>query len=147
MRSLCIIAISDGRNISCDLLLQQGEYIFDWLVQIVRTQGVLILIVLWKCWNMRNKLIFDGIVIPQNVVVAQVWGLYYDTVKAFGVDNVTTQINTIPKEVKWQKPLPGWIALNVDGNAVTNLGLVGFGEFIRDHDGRFLRSFYGSIGI
>ena len=37
------------------------------------------------------------------------------------------------------------VSLNVDDSVFTNLGLTGFGGLIRDHEGSFLRGFYGNI--
>jgi len=37
--------------------------------------------------------------------------------------------------------------LNVDGSALTNLGKVGFGGLVHNHDGTFQFGFYGSVGL
>lgn len=41
----------------------------------------------------------------------------------------------------------GSIALNVDGSAITNPGLAGFGCLMRYAEGKFLLDFSGSVGV
>nr|KYP44262.1 14.7 kDa ribonuclease H-like protein [Cajanus cajan] len=41
----------------------------------------------------------------------------------------------------------GNVTLNVDGSALTNPGDSGYGGLVRDHEGKFILGFYGSIGV
>jgi len=50
------------------------------------------------------------------------------------------------KRVVWPKGHTGSIILNVDGSALTNPGAARFGGLIRDHNGKFIKGYYGSIG-
>ncbi|KAJ1383082.1 Ribonuclease H domain [Sesbania bispinosa] len=49
--------------------------------------------------------------------------------------------------VGWQRPQAGAVALNVDGSALGNPGLAGFGGLLRDGSGNWLKGFYGGIGV
>lgn len=68
------------------------------------------------------------------------------TVKAFGIGGTGARGSGVAREVCWKRPDTGWIALNVDGSALTNPGAAGFGGIIRNHEGRFMLGFSGSVG-
>lgn len=80
------------------------------------------------------------------MIYIQTQGLLRDVVKAYGV-NADGRCGRIPKEVSWIKPVEEWITLNVDGSAINNPGMAGFGGLMRDCDGCFLHGFYGTVGV
>lgn len=45
------------------------------------------------------------------------------------------------------KPLVDRISLNVDGSAINNPSVVGFGGMIRNHNGDFILGYSGSMSI
>jgi hypothetical protein len=49
--------------------------------------------------------------------------------------------------VRWQRPSPGWIKLNVDGSAQGNLSPLGGGGICRDNMGKFVFAFSSAFGI
>jgi ribonuclease HI len=58
----------------------------------------------------------------------------------------TTSRASVPIWVRWTPPIPGWIKLNTDGSSNGNLGPVGGGGVICDHEGNWLRGFARHIG-
>lgn len=60
------------------------------------------------------------------------------------IDNVTSEKRSIL--LHWQKPLPGFFKLNVDGSR-THQGIIGAGGVIRNHTGDWIKGFTHHIGI
>lgn len=54
----------------------------------------------------------------------------------------------VPTWIAWTKPLEGEVVLNVDvdGSAITNPGVAGFGGLVRNSAGDFLFGFHGNVG-
>ena len=48
--------------------------------------------------------------------------------------------------IGWEKPLEGWMKLNLDGSALGNLGRAGGGGIIRDHEGDWIRGYARALG-
>ena len=48
--------------------------------------------------------------------------------------------------IRWNKPDQGWFKLNSDGASQGNPGLAGRGGLIRDHDGKWVKSYMRNIG-
>ena len=48
--------------------------------------------------------------------------------------------------IRWNKPDQGWFKLNSDGASQGNLGRAGRGGLIRDHDGKWVKSYMRNIG-
>lgn len=59
----------------------------------------------------------------------------------------STQEQTPPRTIAWQRPKATSVVLNVDGSALTNPGKAGFGGLVRNSDGEFVFGFYGSAGL
>lgn len=49
-------------------------------------------------------------------------------------------------QVAWEPPRPGWIKLNSDGSQNHNSGLYACGGLLRDHEGRFITSYFSNLG-
>ncbi|CAI0389172.1 unnamed protein product [Linum tenue] len=48
--------------------------------------------------------------------------------------------------INWQKPPPGWVALNSDGSVVLASGSASAGGVIRDSSGQFMKGFSVNLG-
>ena len=49
--------------------------------------------------------------------------------------------------IRWEKPSPGWVRLNIDGSALGNPGRAGCGGIIRNDRGDWLGGFSRCIGV
>ena len=49
--------------------------------------------------------------------------------------------------IRWEKPSPGWVRLNIDGLALGNLCRAGCGGIIRNDRGEWLGGFSRCIGV
>ena len=49
--------------------------------------------------------------------------------------------------IRWEKPSPGWVCLNIDGSTLRNLGRAGYGGTIRNDRGEWLGGFSRCIGV
>ena len=49
--------------------------------------------------------------------------------------------------IKWEKPSPGWVRLNIDGSALGNPGRAGCGGIIRNDRGDWLGGFSRCIRV
>ncbi|KAK9985577.1 hypothetical protein SO802_030528 [Lithocarpus litseifolius] len=47
----------------------------------------------------------------------------------------------ILKSIRWEKPMNGWLTLNTDGSAASNIGTAGGGGLIRDENGDWVTGF------
>ena len=63
----------------------------------------------------------------------------------FYVGKIKMQWSMVVIPVKWNKPLPGWYKLNIDGASLGNLGRVRGGGLIRDSSRNWVESFSRSI--
>lgn len=79
-------------------------------------------------------------------IVAGSLALYQQILQAYNHMGEGAQARIEAREVTWSRPQQDNVALNVDGSALTNPGLAGFGGLIRDHTGEFRRGFLGSVG-
>ena len=51
------------------------------------------------------------------------------------------------KQVRWEKPQPGWVKLNTDGASGPGLDRTGCGGIIRDERGQWIMGFSRRIGV
>lgn len=118
--------------------------LLGWFRHHCSLNGVMIPCVVWFLWISRNKKVFNNQDVQATTMLAQVLSMVKHIGSAFGLNQHIA--HRLPKEVRWDKPDEGVCSLNVDGSAMTNPGLAGFGGIVRDSNGKFVRGFYGSVG-
>lgn len=90
-----------------------------------------LIMMLWNCWNSRNKFIFNG----QIDKAQSIWEKASNLSSEFRIYNpvnppILAQIENIKK---WKRPTNGTIKVNFD--ATVNNNRMGYGVIIRDEDG------------
>ena len=93
---------------------------------------------LWYLWTHRNNFLFR-----KGAVDPQVWRKCIQGSAEFfsiGLVSKSKKLKSIVP-VGWEKPLRGWLKLNIDGSTMRNPERVGGGGLIRDHDGAWLKGF------
>lgn len=118
----------------------------NWLRNTSSKTGTLILVVMWKVWCAVNRFVFDNVDTHINDVVEGSLVLHQQILNAYNHSGGELKTRVDAREVMWSKPPLDYVALNVDGSAITNPRQAGFSGLIRDHRGEFRRGFYGSIG-
>ncbi|MBA0739979.1 hypothetical protein Gogos_013204 [Gossypium gossypioides] len=117
--------------------LLDGNYVrcIDWLEDILREldskAAADLFTLLWKCWNNRNKMVFQGKDNPAMMVWERTQTLSNDF-RIFNL-NEPPVIPPTPVCKGWRKPPKYFIKINVDA-AVLNRN-VGYGAIVRDADG------------
>lgn len=127
--------------------LSNSDRLHHQIRAMISTHGILPAVVIWVQWRSRNQLVFEQKVVPLSTQMTQVDTLLQDITKAYRDTTYASRTTAPPLEVSWKWPEEGWVALNVDGSALTNLGRMGFGGLVRNADGEFLAGFYGNAGI
>ncbi|KAL5756274.1 hypothetical protein ACOSQ2_021020 [Xanthoceras sorbifolium] len=109
----------------------------------------LLVVVLWRCWYRRNKLLHENIVLPAIDIVA--WSSNF--LHEFDAVNSATSICSPGNQVAaaWMKPPDNWVKVNTDTALRLGACLVGLGDVIRDANGLFLagisRKLIGSVAV
>ncbi|KAJ1390058.1 Ribonuclease H domain [Sesbania bispinosa] len=104
--------------------------------------GNVFVIALWKIWCARNKFIFQSESVTVQQVVSQILAYSFYVYKAF--DHQEDLITKEGRLVSWQRPLRGYITLNVNGSA--HLGRASYGGLLRDDRGCWIAGFWGNLG-
>ncbi|CAL0299240.1 unnamed protein product [Lupinus luteus] len=99
---------------------------------------------LWWSWRSRNMSCLDNNNLSLHSICFQALRLKNDLDLGFPSPPNATPI---PRMVHWSRPNFPYLALNVDGSSLGNPGPSSFGGILRDHTGRFIFSYSGSIGI
>lgn len=60
----------------------------------------------------------------------------YSAAKTKSIRNI--QLGRQMMDIDWEKPIAGWICLNLDGARKDRGGMAGCGGLLRDSDGRWL---------
>ncbi|KAG6697711.1 hypothetical protein I3842_09G215400 [Carya illinoinensis] len=86
----------------------------------------------WSFWFRRNKFVHEQIVIPPRQSTD------HALVMVCRFSQIHTPLRDLWLHYKWKAPSPGWLKLNVDGVAFSDLGRSGVGVVLRDHTGKVL---------
>ena len=79
-----------------------------------------------------------------QIMLARIRTTEKDITSCFALN---TQLSTsVPREIYWNKPLEGWVKVNVDGSCKGTPTRVGFGGVIRNHMGNWIHGFSGYFG-
>ena len=62
------------------------------------------------------------------------------------VSKPTRNNHLVVKQVRWEKPDPGWVKLNIDGSLSGSIGTAAGGGLIRDEFGNWVIGFSRKIG-
>lgn len=80
-------------------------------------------------------------------MLAGCYALYRDTSNAYMNDGFNNIRSSLDLQVNWLKPKVDWIALNIEGSALTNSGQAEFCGLIRNHEENFILGFSGLVRI
>lgn len=122
-------------------------HMLRWIRDMLNAHGPLFPVIMWTVWRARNMMIFDNVKETLHSMQARVVSLCHFIAKAYAVDPPSTLTGVAPRSVSWKPPDEGVVVLNVDGSALSNPGQAGFGGLVRNSSGKFLLSFYGSLGV
>lgn len=118
-------------------------------------------LILWELWRHRNKAIFDSVISPPWILIANV---KRDLVSLLSLAKVRFHPSIISPlfnhnsvrvgqlrqrtvwAMQWLKPPTGFIKLNTDGACRGNLGVSAGGGIVRDSNGRFIYAFASYYG-
>ncbi|XP_020866161.1 uncharacterized protein LOC110224440 [Arabidopsis lyrata subsp. lyrata] len=102
-------------------------------------QGQLPLLILWRIWRSRNKLVFQS---RQNGWWRDLRDASHDAEEwiTHGLNNQSsttsmTSAPSCPHQRRWKKPRPGWIKCNYDGSFVNQNNGATTAYIIRDNSG------------
>jgi ribonuclease HI len=111
------------------------------------------LLVLWRAWYERNEATHEK-PLPSTEGSKRFLTNYLNTlrnVKEMSTEEIlkgkkpvggkttdTTQHWTAPPAKRWQRPIPGWVKLNIDGSVKLEDGTAGSGMVLRDETGQVI---------
>jgi hypothetical protein len=132
--------------VDSNLVLPMGDTsLLQWSHDAIDKLAIIIPIIMWVIWCARNKKLFEDCNSSIHGLLAKVHSLHMDVLRAYGSPTQSSP-SKAPQDVVWPKGHIGSIILNVGGSALTNPGVAGFGGLIRDHNGKFIKGYYGSTG-
>ena len=98
---------------------------------------------LWNIWLQRNKAIFQ----ERNVERGLSALCIKKSAEFFAiVPNIPNKPNRIQVQVKWSKPQPEWVKLNMDGFVFGDPKKAGGGGVIRNNEGDWVAGFVKKFG-
>lgn len=137
------------------LLFDGHEWLLRLLFQLNETQRLMVLMLLWRVWHVRNEITHDKPEVPaeasKRFLCSYVDNLLLikqnpkeDMVKGKQVVNYSgrTQCRRndgpLPTTLQWEPPANGEVKLNVDGSFIAENGSAGTGMILRDHAGHVI---------
>ncbi|CAL1381562.1 unnamed protein product [Linum trigynum] len=97
----------------------------------------------WKLWKNRNKWVFDEVLAPTSLLARQAEEMKQQCHLALNKvqEAMGSGGERSSRLVSWERPSPGWIALNTDGSVILASGSATLGGVLRDSEDRFMRAF------
>ncbi|KAJ1427543.1 Ribonuclease H domain [Sesbania bispinosa] len=120
----------------CPLCLTEDESLPHCLIHCHLARGV------WESLHLFSHIQPEQEAVTVQQVVSQILAYSFYVYKAF--DRQEDLITKEGRLVSWQRPLGGYIALNVDGSA--HLGRASYGGLLRDDRGCWIAGFWGNLG-
>nr|GMC66454.1 protein LIKE COV 2-like [Ipomoea batatas] len=103
----------------------------------------LLLMLCWKIWTTRNDKIWNGKMASPSSLVEGTKCYLADWINIVNMGERNNVAASTKPEQKWERPVQGYLKLNIDAAVRPNNGCMGFGWVLRDEYGLFVAA--GSI--